>query len=149
MDTPRVPPPEAMRFRFPLRTRWSDEDSMGVLNNAVYMTLLEEGRYRWCERLGLLAGFSSFGFVLAASKLRFTAPGRGGADVELEMCTTAISLKSFTQAYRIRDAAGSVWLEAEAVLVIWDPARRRAAPMSDEFRAAILKHEPQLNAPAV
>jgi acyl-CoA thioester hydrolase len=146
MDTTRIPPPEAMRFRFPLRTRWSDEDGMGVLNNAVYLTLLEEGRLRWCERLGLLSGFTGFGFVLAASNLRFLAPGRGGADVELEMTTTAISLKSLTQAYRIRDAAGTVWLEAAAVMVMWDPARRRAAPMPDDFRAAILKHEPELAA---
>lgn len=147
MDTTRIPPSEAMRFRFPLRTRWSDEDSMGVLNNAVYLTLLEEGRLRWCERLGLLSGFSGFGFVLAASNLRFLAPGRGGAEVELEMATVALSLKSFTQAYRIRDAAGTVWLEAAAVMVMWDPARRRAAPMPDEFRRAILRHEPGLGAP--
>jgi len=37
-----VPPSEAIRFRARCRTRWSDEDSQGVLNNAVYLTLLEE-----------------------------------------------------------------------------------------------------------
>ena len=137
-----------MCFRFPMRTRWSDDDSMGVLNNAVYLTLLEEGRYRWCERLGLLSGFSGFGFVLAAANLRFVAPGRGGAEIELEMATTLLGQKSFTQAYRIRDAAGTIWLEAEAVMVIWDQARRRAAPMPDEFRDAILRHEPGLTPPA-
>jgi acyl-CoA thioester hydrolase len=145
MENPRVPPTDRLPFRFALRTRWSDEDNMGVLNNAVYLTLLEEGRYRWCERLGLRDGFQTFGFVLAATNLKFLAPGRGGADVILELGTTALGVKSFTQAYRLGAADGASWLEAEAVMVIWDQARRRAAPMPEPFRRAILREEPHLS----
>jgi acyl-CoA thioesterase FadM len=144
MEAPRVPPPERMSFRYPLRTRWADEDSMGVLNNAVYLTLFEEGRFRWCQELGLLGGFGSFAFVLAATNVRFVAPGRGGADVELQMTTTALGQKSFVQAYRVVAADGTTWVEAEAVMVTWDAARRRAGPMSDAFRAAVLAREPHL-----
>lgn len=146
MEAPRVPPPEAMSFRYPLRTRWSDEDAMGVLNNAVYLSLFEEGRLRWCKELGLLGGFGSFAFVLAATNVRFVAPGRGGAEVELQMRTTSLGQKSFVQAYRVRDEDGATWAEAEAVLVTWDAARRRAGPMSEAFRAAVLAREPHLGA---
>ena len=34
------------------RTRWCDEDNQNVLNNAVYMTLLEEARVAYFLQLG-------------------------------------------------------------------------------------------------
>jgi acyl-CoA thioester hydrolase len=145
MLAPQVPPAAALPFRFVLRTRWSDDDALGVLNNAVYLTLCEEGRLRWCERLGLLRGPGGFPFVLAACTVRFAAPGRGGEDVELRMGTTRLGRSSFQQAYRIARAAdGAPWAEAEAVLVCWDAAQRASAPMPEAFRAAILAHEPAL-----
>ena len=61
------------RFRCKARTRWSDEDNQNVLNNAVYMTLLEEGRHAYFERLGLLE-LNHFPFVLAQTNIRFVAP---------------------------------------------------------------------------
>lgn len=143
MLAPQVPPDAALPFRFSLRTRWSDDDALGVLNNAVYLTLCEEGRLRWCERLGLLEGAGGFPFVLAACTIRFVAPGRGGAEVALHMGTTRIGRSSFHQAYRITHAAdGAVWAEAEATLVCWDAQRRASTPMPEPFRAAILAHEP-------
>lgn len=117
---------------------------MGVLNNAVYATLFEEGRLLWCRELGLIGGFGAFPFVLAALQVRFLAPGRGGAAVELQMATTALGVKSFTQAYRLIGEDGAVWAEAEAVMVTWDSARRRAGPMAQAFRAAIVAREPHL-----
>lgn len=148
MPAPQVPPDSALPFRFRMSTRWSDEDAMGVLNNAVIPTLCEEGRLRWCRELGLLrGGGADFPFVLAASLIRFLAPGRGGAEVELRMGTTRLGRSSFAQAYRIAAVPdGAVWAEAEATLVIWDPRARRSAPMPDAFRAAVLAREPALAA---
>ncbi len=143
METPQVPPSEAMPFRFRLWTRWSDEDAMGVLNNAVYLSLMEEARWRWCERLGLLAERHSFGFVLALARQRFVRPGRGPAEVEVELATLRLGGSSFQQAYRIRDAAsGETWVEADAVLVTWDLAARAKTPLPERFRAAVREHEP-------
>ena len=145
MHAPQVPTADALPFRFRMRTRWSDDDALGVLNNAIYLTLCEEGRLRWCERLGLLAGATGFPFVLAASSLRFITPGRGGEEVEVQMGTTRLGRRSFDQAYRIlRAEDGVVWAEAEATMVTWDAVGRVSAPMPSEFRAAILAHEPGL-----
>ncbi len=144
MQNPQVPPTSELAFRFPLRTRWSDEDAMGVLNNACYLTLLEEGRLLWCQQLGLLDAAAGFGFVLAATQIRFLAPGRGGSAAELHMRTTHLGTRSLTQVYRLCGPDGAVWAEAEAVLVIWDAMRRRSAPMPDHFRTAVLAHEPHL-----
>ena len=36
-------------IELPMRIRWRDVDSYGHVNNAVYLTYLEEARDRWVE----------------------------------------------------------------------------------------------------
>jgi len=141
MDEPDVPPSAAMRFRVTLRTRWSDEDNQRVLNNAVYLTLLEETRHAYFAHLGLLRE-NQFPFVLAHTNIAFLAPGRGGADVECELATVHLGTSSFMQAYRVRERSSRVgWCEAVARLVAWDDARAAKMPMSGAFRARIAAFE--------
>lgn len=126
-----------MRFRVRLRTRWSDEDTQGVLNNAVYVTLFEEARFAFFSQAGQLDD-NRFSFVLAQTNVVHLAPGRGGREVEVEMATTNVGTTSFTQAYRVRDAAsGDVWCEGEARLVCVDARTGKKTSMSDSFRAAL------------
>jgi len=141
MHRPQVPDPARIRFRHRCRTRWSDEDNQNVLNNAVYLTLLEEARHGYFERLGMLDA-NHFPFLLAQCNVRFISPGRGAADVEVEAVTTELGYRSFQQAYRVRELAGGrVWAEAEAVLVTYDPATGKAVEMKPDFRAAIADFE--------
>ena len=123
--------------RVQLRTRWVDEDNQGVLNNAVYLTLMEEARFAYFSKLGQLSD-NQFPFVLAQVETRFVAPGRGGADVMVELATTHLGRSSFQQEYRIRDAdSGDVWCEARALLVLWDNESRAKMEMPSAFREAI------------
>jgi len=141
METPDVPPSERLRFRVTLATRWSDEDNQNVLNNAVYMTLLEEARYAYFAKIALLEG-SHFPFLLAHTNIAFLAPGRAGAAIEVEMATVHLGRSSFTQAYRLRDVERGVTLcEAEARLVAWDSARNAKRDMPAAFRARIAELE--------
>lgn len=118
MERPRVPPLDELSQRVALRARWSDEDTQHVLNNAAYLTLLEEARYRWFGERGLLRG-RAFPFVVAQTNARYLAPGRGGEDVTVAFATTHIGSSSFVQAYRVIDASGRELCEAEALLVGW------------------------------
>jgi acyl-CoA thioesterase FadM len=140
METPRVPPSPEMPFRVSLRTRWSDEDTQHVLNNAVLPTLFEEARFAYFSSLGLLEE-NRFPFVLAQTNVVYLSPGRGGREVEVEMATTGLGTSSFTQAYRVRDAAsGDVWCEAESRLVCVDAKGAKRA-MDPAFRRAISARE--------
>jgi acyl-CoA thioesterase FadM len=138
METPHVPPSSQLRFRVTLHTRWSDEDNQAVLNNAVYLTLFEETRFRYFSDLGLLEE-NRFPFVLAQTNVLFMRPGRGGVDVIVEAGTTHMGTSSFTQAYRVIDArTRDVWCEGEARLVAWDPIGRKRGTMTDDFRRKVL-----------
>ena len=141
MHTPQVPDSARIRFRSRVRTRWSDEDNQAVLNNAVFMTLFEEARHAYFERLGLLDG-NQFPFLLAQTNVRFLSPGHGGVEVEVELITTRLGNSSFEQSYRVREVQGGrVWCEADAVLVSYDGQLGRSVSMSDAFRAAVAGFE--------
>jgi acyl-CoA thioester hydrolase len=137
MNRPEVPESSSLRFRRRVRTRWSDEDNQNVLNNAVYLTLFEEARHAWAVQLGLLEG-NHFPFLLAQTNVRFIAPGRGGAEVEIELGTTRLGLKSLEQAYRVVDVETRVvWAEANALLVCYDETTKQSRSMTPQFRGAI------------
>jgi acyl-CoA thioesterase FadM len=138
MQNPDVP--AALCLSVPLRTRWVDEDNQCVLNNAVYLTLFEEGRHAYFSRLGLLDD-GRFPFLLAQTNVCFVRPGRGAREVTLELGTTHLGRTSFTQAYRLRGPDGEVWAEAEARLVCYDGARATAVPMTPAFRARVAEFE--------
>ncbi|MFT7486790.1 MAG: YbgC/YbaW family acyl-CoA thioester hydrolase, partial [Candidatus Paceibacteria bacterium] len=87
MELPVLPPSDSFRFRIRRRTRWSDEDNQDVVNNAVYMTLLEEARFQYFSDLGLVRD-NQFSFVLMQTNIRFLHPGRGGQELEIELMTT-------------------------------------------------------------
>ncbi|MHC4824440.1 MAG: acyl-CoA thioesterase [Planctomycetota bacterium] len=141
-QAPEVPPSSEIRFRASCRTRWSDEDNQGVLNNAVYLTLLEEARFQYFEHLGQIGRHKHFTFVLGQTTIRYLAPGHGPAEVQVEIVTVDLGTRSFRQAYRVLDAAsGKVWAEAIADLVIWNSQSQSSAPMPDTFRAAMADFE--------
>lgn len=142
MEAPRTA--SRPRHRFVLRTRWSDEDRQGVLNNAASLTLCEEARLLWCRAHGLLEG-ADFPFVLAQANTRWLEPGVGGVEVVVELSTLEIGATSFTQCYRIREGdGGRVLVECEARLVAWDPIKRGKAPLPARLRTAL---EADLSAP--
>lgn len=141
MQSPEVPPSDAIRFRVRRRTRWSDEDNQGVLNNAVYLTLLEEARHAYFGELGLLER-NRFPFLLAQTNVRFLRPGTGGAEVEIEVRTTHLGTTSIEQVYRVRPldpggVPGEAWCEARARLVSWDLARGAKAPTGELLRRRV------------
>ncbi len=142
MEAPNVPSADQIRFRARSRTRWSDEDNQGVLNNAVYLTLLEEARHQYCLHLGLIGVQNQFTFVLGQTNLRHLNPGHGPADVEIQIATVYLGARSFRQVYRVGPAGGNeVWAEAEAVMVIWDSENGGSAGMPDFFRTKIADFE--------
>ncbi|MDF1837181.1 MAG: thioesterase family protein, partial [Planctomycetota bacterium] len=135
-DFPPLPEDSDLPFGCVLRTRWSDEDRQGVLNNAIYLTLFEEARLQYFLDLGLMPE-ASFPFLLAQSQLRFVSPGQGGVEVRVQMGTTHLGNSSFEQCYRVSGTDGRVWCEGRALLVCYDPETGKSRPMEERFRSVL------------
>ena len=117
-------------MRIPIR--WRDIDALGHVNNAVYLTYLEE---LLAVVLGPILGDD---YVTARVEMDFRNEIRLG---EREVSGTAsvekIGTTSLTVAATLTRSDGAIALDARLVLVAWDPEQRRGRPLTDTERSAL------------
>jgi len=120
-----------------IEIRWRDLDPYGHVNNAVYLTYLEEVRDEWLDRaLGDAGG--AWDYVIARVEIDFRreltqADGRLVARCVLDSLGTS----SVRTREELVTGAGELAAEAHAVLVARDPGTRRSRPLTDDERAAL------------
>lgn len=88
-------------FYHPIEVRYGDLDPQGHLNNAKYLTYMEQARIHYIEHLGLWDGgsFLDIGLILAQVEITFHAPVLFGQQVRVGMRTTTLGNKSMDMAY--------------------------------------------------
>jgi acyl-CoA thioester hydrolase len=119
-----------------IEIRWRDCDAYGHVNNAVYLTYLEEVRDEWLERT-LGASSSPWDFVLARVAIDFRSELVQDHDVVVASCRLVrIGTSSVTTREEIRRRDGTLAAVAESVEVARDRDTGRSRPMSDAERAA-------------
>jgi len=111
---------------------------MGHVNNAVYLTYLEETRFAhwrsiWHYRQDG-ADARVPGVILARSEVDYRAQAREGDALEIRMHVAHIGRTSFHYQYEIVNEAGEVIVQAKTVQVMYDYAAERPLPISDEIR---------------
>lgn len=130
-----------MSFHFTLRqpVRWKDIDAAGILNNAVYLTLVEQARYGYFDQLGLLDGHADFSFLLGETTARYLAPGRAGMVLDVRARTSRLGNKSFDQEYEVE--ADGVLLARITARLVWCDANLKSCRIPDEVRTKIAAFE--------
>ena len=117
----------------PIHIRWRDVDSYGHVNNAVYLTYLEEARDRWVETT--LPG-TNFVIVRVAIDYRREL-SLEDQDVVVTCRGTGYGTSSIRTAERVVSRVGWVAAEAESVIVPHDERAREARPLTDAERALL------------
>ena len=123
-------------MRFPLATRYSDYDTKGHVNNAVFLTYFEMARARaWIEAL---EGDADFPFILAEASIQYRSQARIGDPLEIEITTTEIRTKAWVWSYVIRDARDErVVAEGRTVQVAYDYEGHRTIPIPSDILAKL------------
>jgi acyl-CoA thioester hydrolase len=122
-----------------IEIRWRDLDSSGHVNNAVYLTYLEEARTGWLEDV-LGDPEAVYAFVLARVAIDYRRELGLGDEVVTASCRLQeVGTSSIRTAEEIRVANGELAAEAEAVTVAWDQAGRTSRPLTDDERAALAR----------
>jgi acyl-CoA thioester hydrolase len=117
--------------------RWRDMDAYGHVNNAVYLTYLEEARDAWVQEvLGKVT--DTWHFVLARVAIDFKHELTQDDDHVVVRC----SLDSFGRSsIRTREEIlrpdGSPSAVAESVIVPRDPTTLRSRPLTQDERSAL------------
>jgi acyl-CoA thioester hydrolase len=109
--------------------RFRDLDALGHVNNAVYLTYLEQARVAFLRPGG--AEISSM--ILARVEIDFRAQVGLGETVEIAVTPTRVGNKSFELSYEVKVGERLV-AEAKSVLVAYDYEREESKPLPDSWR---------------
>lgn len=123
-----------------LPIQWGDMDSLGHVNNVMFMRYMESGRIAYFEKVGLertLDGVS-VGPILARATCDFIAPLHYPDLIRVGVRVSATGRSSFTMSYRIV-STGTKRLAAkgEAIIVMYDYKGGRSMPLDQALRDRI------------
>ena len=132
------------RFSHPIEVRYGDLDPQGHVNNASYLTYLEQARIAYIRHLGLWDGgsFLNIGVILAEVRLTFKAPILWGQPIRVGVRTTRLGNKSFTIDYQIVDGdTRQLHATATTIQVAYDYHQAITIPIPDHWRQTLAEFE--------
>jgi acyl-CoA thioester hydrolase len=116
--------------------RFRDLDAFGHVNNAVYLTYLEEARNALLAHLGLARGVAEITMILARVEIDFRAQANVGDELEIGVRPSRFGTKSFDLEYELR-AGDRVVAHAKTVLVGYDYEAGSTIELPDEWRRSL------------
>jgi acyl-CoA thioester hydrolase len=139
---------EGYRFSRPRSVEFRDVDVAGHVNNAVYLTYLENARIAYlCEVLGDEFAYE-ISLILAHISVDFRAPARFPEALDVAARVTRIGTKSFDMEHEVRGEDGRLVLEASSVLVAYDYAANEPIPVPDDWRKRLETYEERSSVPS-
>jgi acyl-CoA thioester hydrolase len=121
-----------------LDVRFRDCDPMGHVNNAVYLTYLEQTRFAHWRSLW---GFGTPqlppgrpGVILARVECDYRRPATYGDMLEIRLTIAGLGRSSFRYEYEIVDEQNRTVLTAKTVQVMYDYTAGKPVPIPDDIR---------------
>jgi acyl-CoA thioester hydrolase len=133
-------------FKYSALTRvgFSDTDAQGIVYYGRYLPYFDLSRTEYLRHLGLLhrERDGDGEFVMRANTLEYHAPARFDDTIEVYCRHSRLGRTSATfelAAYRLEDDV--LMVTAQQTVVYVDPAQRRARPIPDDYRDAVIAFE--------
>jgi len=135
------------RFRIPLSTRWSDMDEMHHVNNAVYLTYLEQSRVYYFDQV-CQWDWSKEGVILANAHIEYIRPLRFPEEAFVYVRTSRMGSKSFDLNYvitRISNGTEECIATAYTTLVGFDYHSQTSKEVNTKTKESIQGYEIMLS----
>jgi acyl-CoA thioester hydrolase len=131
-----------MRYLTKTHVRWDDLDGFGHVNNATYLTYMQESRsnFTWYSRkeAGLDPVLSQM--VVARAEVDFIEPiYDGGFDLDVAIWVSRIGNSSFEMVYEMSSSHG-MHARGRTVQVAVNMDTKKSRPLSDEEREFLNKY---------
>lgn len=131
------------KHSLPIQLRFNDADTLGHINNAVYLNFYDLGKTSYFQTIcgeNLLP--SDIDVVVAHLDVDFLSPIFLTDTVEVQTMVEKIGTKSFTLLQRIvRSDTNEVKCVCRTVMVGFDFKINCSKPISDKWRTAIVRFE--------
>ncbi|MFC4527645.1 acyl-CoA thioesterase [Dyella halodurans] len=124
-------------FVAPISVRWRDLDAFNHVNNANYLTYLEEARLHWLQHVPGWFDEQSMP-VLAASEINYRRPIEWPAQLLVELACERLGNSSVTLAHRIIDAddRDRLYSDGRVVMVWMNPTTGKPVALPQAIRDA-------------
>lgn len=132
------------RFFYPVQIRYADLDAQWHVNNARFLTILEQARLAYVRQLGLWDGksFLDLGLIIADIHITYKAPIELEDEIQVALKVSRIGKKSMTMENEIRDRKnGSLKALAEIIMVTYDFHSKTTIPVPENWRKKITEFE--------
>ena len=124
-------------FEHELEVRFRDCDGLGHVNNAVYLTYLEQARVAFWQRLTGVSGIPR-SFIVARVECDYRVQATAGDRLIVRLRVAAVGKSSFTFEYEIvTGRTREVVAAARTVQVMYDDQAARSIPVPDDIRARL------------
>lgn len=133
------PAPAPVLATIPVHVRWRDLDAFNHVNNAAYLTYLEEARLQWLRQVpGEWFGEHAMP-VTASVEMHYRKPINWPAEIDVHLACEHLGNSSVTIGHRIVDRNDPARVFADGhVVVAWiDPATGTSVSLPDAIRAAV------------
>ncbi|HUU40823.1 MAG TPA: thioesterase family protein [Desulfatiglandales bacterium] len=125
--------------------RFKDIDSMGHVNNAVFLTYFEEGRKAFLRDVLNIVDPGDYPFILAHINCDFLKPVNLGDELAVEIWIGDLGRKSFRFKYHIidRNDKSIIYAKGESVMVLFDYRKNITIPIPKYFLEKISEYSEQ------
>ena len=116
--------------------RWDDIDALGHVNNAKYLTYIQEARFQWSYYQFVSQGEEATlaEMVVAKAEVDFLVPiYEGGAFVDVHLWVDSVGTSSFTLNYEI-SSKGVLHARIKTVQVAISMDTKKSRPITDTER---------------
>ena len=138
--------PEGFRFSCPIRVRYSEIDSQGIVYNSRYLEYVDVALAEYFRALGLayqqMVEAHGFDPSLVKATLEFKRVARFDELLQVHARVVAIGRSSFTMEFQItRDSNGELVAGVQVVYVNFDKATTGSRPVPESIRRRIEEFE--------
>ena len=131
-----------MRHTAKVHVRWDDLDAFGHINNAVYLTYVQEARadFTWFSRQSVGKSPLLADMVVARAEVDYIEPiYDGGMEIDCQIWITRIGNASFEMEYEIIHK-GVIRARVKTTQVAVSVETKRSRPLSDEEREFLAEY---------
>jgi len=112
--------------------RWDDIDAFGHVNNAKYLTYIQEARFLWSPVLEM---------VVARAEVDYLVPiYQGGRSYDVNLWVEAIGTSSFNLSYELVGDNGVIHARVKTVQVAVSMETKKSRPLTDTEREFLNKY---------
>jgi acyl-CoA thioester hydrolase len=132
------------RFSYPIDIRYGDMDTLGHVNNAKYLTYLEQARVHYFRELALWDGsVSDTGFIVARIEIDYKLPlSLDDRQAVVYTRTGRMGSKSLDlDCLIVRAGDEAVAAASRTVMVAYDYVRNQSVPLLNAWRQRISEYD--------